>query len=74
MKTLDILTIGEPLMEFAEVTRDGERLFLPGHGGDISNTAVAAARQGAKVAIFTGLGADHELAREHRRRLAAALN
>jgi putative thioredoxin len=26
------------------------------------------------VAIFTELGADHELAREHRRRLAAALN
>ncbi len=26
------------------------------------------------VGIFTELGADHELAREHRRRLAAALN
>ena len=26
------------------------------------------------VAIFTELGPDHELAREHRRRLAAALN
>jgi thioredoxin-like negative regulator of GroEL len=26
------------------------------------------------VAIFTELGADHALAREHRRRLAAALN
>jgi len=26
------------------------------------------------VAIFTELGADHPLAREHRRRLAAALN
>ncbi|MGH2803362.1 MAG: tetratricopeptide repeat protein [Thermoleophilaceae bacterium] len=26
------------------------------------------------VAIFTELGADHPLAREHRRRLSAALN
>ncbi|KAB0264087.1 sugar kinase [Microvirga brassicacearum] len=58
MKTIDILTIGEPLVEFAEVERAGERLYLPGHGGDVSNTAVAAARQGAKAAIFTALGGD----------------
>lgn len=58
MKTIDLLAIGEPLMEFAEVQRNGERLYLPGFGGDVSNTAVAAARQGAKAAIFTALGAD----------------
>jgi len=58
MKTIDLLTFGEPLMEFAEVERNGERLYLPGYGGDVSNTAVAAARQGAKVAIFTALGRD----------------
>jgi 2-dehydro-3-deoxygluconokinase len=58
MKTLDILTFGEPLMEFAEVERAGERLYLPGFGGDVSNTAVAAARQGAKTGIFTALGDD----------------
>src|SRR5919202_3724965 len=58
MKTLDILTFGEPLMEFAEVERAGERLYLPGFGGDVSNAAVAAARQGAKTAIFTALGDD----------------
>ncbi|MGO4386482.1 sugar kinase [Microvirga sp. 2YAF29] len=58
MKSIDLLTFGEPLMEFAEVQRDGERLYLPGHGGDVSNTAVAAARQGAKTAIFTALGND----------------
>ena len=58
MKTIDLLAFGEPLMEFAEVQRDGERLYLPGFGGDVSNTAVAAARQGAKVAIFTALGSD----------------
>lgn len=58
MKTLDILAFGEPMMEFAEVERDGERLFLPGFGGDTSNAAIAAARQGARVAYFTALGDD----------------
>ncbi|HZH52941.1 MAG TPA: sugar kinase [Microvirga sp.] len=58
MKTIDILVIGEPLMEFAEVRRGDERLYMPGFGGDVSNTAVAAARQGAKAAIFTALGDD----------------
>lgn len=58
MKSIDVLTFGEPLMEFSEVQRDGERLYLPGYGGDVSNTAVAAARQGASVAIFTALGHD----------------
>jgi 2-dehydro-3-deoxygluconokinase len=58
MKTIDILAIGEPLMEFAQVTRGDEHLYLPGFGGDVSNTAVAAARQGAKCAIFTALGGD----------------
>ena len=54
MKTLDILAIGEPLMEFAEVERGGERLYLPGFGGDVSNAAVAAARQGAKSGDLHG--------------------
>ncbi|NIX76222.1 sugar kinase [Microvirga terricola] len=58
MKSIDLLTFGEPLMEFAEVERQGERLYLPGFGGDVSNTAVAAARQGARVAIFTAVGGD----------------
>jgi 2-dehydro-3-deoxygluconokinase len=58
MKTLDILSLGEPLMEFAEVERGGERLFLPGFGGDSSNAAIAAARQGAKVGYFTAVGDD----------------
>jgi 2-dehydro-3-deoxygluconokinase len=58
MKTIDILALGEPLMEFAEVERSGERLYLPGFGGDVSNTVIAAARQGAACAIFTALGDD----------------
>jgi len=58
MKRLDVLCMGEPLMEFAEVERNGERLMLPGFGGDTMNVAVAAARQGARVAVFTALGDD----------------
>jgi 2-dehydro-3-deoxygluconokinase len=54
----DVLAFGEPMMELNEVTRHGEPVFLPGFGGDTSNAAIAAARQGACVAYFTGLGQD----------------
>jgi 2-dehydro-3-deoxygluconokinase len=58
---LDILALGEPLMEFSEVSGDGRAespLYAKGFGGDVSNMAVAAARQGSKVGIFTALGDD----------------
>jgi 2-dehydro-3-deoxygluconokinase len=55
---LDLVAFGEPLMEFAEITRGGETLYLPGHGGDTSNVAIAAARCGARVALFSHLGDD----------------
>lgn len=52
----DIICIGEPMLEFNQVR--GEQTYLPGHGGDTSNCAVAAARQGASVGYWTALGAD----------------
>ena len=58
---LDILAIGEPLMEFSELPgAEGVQgsVYLKGFGGDISNMAVAAARQGARVGLFTALGDD----------------
>lgn len=58
MKGFDIITFGEPMMELAQIERDGQPLYLPGFGGDTSNVAVAAARQGARVAVFTALGDD----------------
>ncbi|HVL72048.1 MAG TPA: sugar kinase [Beijerinckiaceae bacterium] len=58
MKTIDVLGFGEPLMELAEIERGGERLYLPGFGGDTSNAAIAAARQGARAAYFTAVGDD----------------
>jgi 2-dehydro-3-deoxygluconokinase len=57
-RAIDILGVGEPMMEFAEVGREGEKLYLPGHGGDTSNAVIAAARSGAKSAYFTALGKD----------------
>jgi len=57
-RDFDLLAFGEPLMEFAEVARGGEHLFLPGLGGDTSNVIVAAARQGARTAFMGAVGDD----------------
>jgi 2-dehydro-3-deoxygluconokinase len=57
MKTLDIVSIGEPMIEFNQ-WREGEPYYLQGFGGDSSNMAIAAARQKAKSAYFTRLGDD----------------
>ncbi len=53
--TVDILCIGEPMVEFNETDSGG---YLAGFGGDVSNCAVAAARSGASVGMATRLGAD----------------
>ncbi len=53
---LDILAIGEPMIEFNQSEANGT--FLMGFGGDTSNVAVAAARSGAKCGYFTALGDD----------------
>ena len=56
---MDILSIGEPLMELSDVVdKERRRVYLPGFGGDTSNFAVAAARQGAKVGYLTRVGMD----------------
>lgn len=51
----DIVCLGEPLVEFNQQA-DGR--YLRGCGGDTSNVAVAAARQGASVAMIARIGAD----------------
>ena len=51
----DLLCMGEPLLEFNQQP-DGR--YLEGFGGDTSNCAIAAARQGATVGVLTQLGAD----------------
>ena len=56
MPSPDIISIGEPLFELNQPK--GETIFRPGHGGDTSNAAIAAARQGASVGYLTAIGAD----------------
>lgn len=53
--SFDILCLGEPMLEFNQQS-DGR--YLPGHGGDTSNCAIAAARQGANVGFVTHIGDD----------------
>lgn len=53
--TPDILCLGEPMLEF---NQQPDGTYLPGHGGDTSNCAIAAARQGASVGYVTHIGAD----------------
>ncbi len=55
MNGLDVLCLGEPLMEF---NQQADILYQRGHGGDTSNVAVCAARQGAKTGYVTRLGSD----------------
>ena len=55
---LDILAYGEPMVEFNQTAEGGGRLYLQGFGGDSSNFAIAAARQGARVGYFSALGDD----------------
>ncbi len=56
-KTLDLIAIGEPLIEFNQ--RDPARPdFQMGFGGDTSNAVIAAARLGARCAYITQVGDD----------------
>lgn len=56
MAEVDIVCLGEPLVEFNQVDDKGHYLY--GHGGDTSNAAIAAARAGARTGYLTALGAD----------------
>lgn len=54
---VDVLAIGEPMVEFNQ-TQPGEPRYLQGFGGDTSNMIIAAARSGARTAYVTRLGDD----------------
>jgi 2-dehydro-3-deoxygluconokinase len=58
MDRIDILALGEPMVEFNQTGERDGRLFLQGFGGDTSNFAIAAARQGARVGYLSALGDD----------------
>jgi 2-dehydro-3-deoxygluconokinase len=54
----DILAIGEPMVEFNQTKGGDGRNYLQGFGGDSSNFAIAAARQGARAGYVSMLGDD----------------
>lgn len=53
-----IVCLGEPMAEFSQLPDGPPGHYLAGHGGDTSNCAIAAARQGAAVGYVTALGED----------------
>jgi 2-dehydro-3-deoxygluconokinase len=54
----EILALGEAMVEFNQTADAGGRLYLQGFGGDTSNFAVSAARQGARAGYVSALGDD----------------
>lgn len=54
----DIVALGEAMVEYNQTGDGGGRHYLQGFGGDTSNFAIAAARQGARVAYCSALGDD----------------
>lgn len=58
----DVVSFGEPMYEFSQIPGKA-REYLQGFGGDTMNCAVAAARQGARVAFVSRVGED-EFARQ----------
>lgn len=55
--SLDVVSVGEPMVEFNQVPGDTRR-YLQGFGGDTMNAMIAAARQGARAGYVTRLGDD----------------
>ena len=55
---VDIVALGEAMIEFNQVRADDPRTYLQGFGGDTSNMAIAAARVGATTGYITRVGDD----------------
>ncbi len=53
-----IVALGEPMVEFNQIRGGDGRSYLQGFGGDTSNFAISAARQGAKVGYISAVGDD----------------
>ena len=54
----DLVSLGEPLIEFNRPKEGDGRTWLQGFGGDSQNVAIAAARQGASAGYLTSVGQD----------------
>lgn len=58
MHTLDVLALGEAMIEFNQARPDDPRTYVQGYGGDTSNMAIAAARLGARAGYVSRVGGD----------------
>jgi 2-dehydro-3-deoxygluconokinase len=56
--TPEIISMGEPLIEFNQTGGPGSNQYLQGFGGDSSNFVIAASRQGARGGYITAVGDD----------------
>ncbi len=56
--SVDIVAVGEAMVEFNQIRESDRRTYLQGFGGDTSNALIAAARQGAQCAYVTKVGDD----------------
>ena len=54
---IDVVSLGEAMIEFNQI-QPGAPEYRQGFGGDTSNAIIAAARQGARTAYVTRVGAD----------------
>src|SRR5690242_2192160 len=54
----EVLALGEAMVEFNQTGEGAGRHYLQGFGGDTSNFAISAARQGARVGFISALGDD----------------
>jgi 2-dehydro-3-deoxygluconokinase len=57
-KQIDVVAIGEAMVEFNQTRGENPRQYLFGYGGDTSNMVIAAARLGARAAYVTRVGSD----------------
>lgn len=55
---IDVLALGEAMVEFNQTGEGGGRHYLQGFGGDTSNFVISAARQGARTGYVSALGDD----------------
>ena len=55
---LDVLCLGEPLLEFNQIQDNKEKAYSSGFGGDTSNTAISVARQGMSAGFMSKIGKD----------------
>lgn len=60
-RDIDLACFGEPMMELTRIEGQGDGgmpAYRPGYGGDTSNCAIAAARQGARTVYISAVGDD----------------